>query len=149
MPFGFRDAGTLSNKLWMAVSFEHCCTLLNAYLIHTSNVGIIGRSIVLHRDENAVTLCCSDINQFCFGSLGVYAINFHDPHGMAFDPEVLTGKSADVDNAEHVSFSWLDWRCEIMGVVHEGRFRYWFSSLWVGHAHESLHELWYLVVIPV
>lgn len=131
------------------MSVVFCCRLLTAYLIHASNKSIIGRGIVLHRDENAVTLCCSDVNQVCFGSLGVDAINLHDPHGVAFEPEVLSGKSAYVDDPEHVSLSRLDWRCEVVCVIHQGGFGYWLSSRWVGHTHETLHQRRYLVVIPV
>ena len=149
MPFGLRDAGTVSNKLFMAVSPGPGHKLLNAYLIHASNVGVVGRGIVLHCDENAVTLCCSDIDQVGFGSLGIDAVNFHDRHSVAFEPEVLTGKGAYVDNAEHVSLSRLDWRCEVVGVIHEGRFWYWLSPRWVGHTDKTLHELRYFVVIPV
>ena len=149
MPFGLSDAGTVSNKLCAAVSLEPNYRLLNAYLVHASNVGIIGRGIVLHRDENAVALCCSDVKQVRFGSLGVDAVNFHNSHSVAFEPEVLAGKSANVDNVEHISLSRLNWRCSIVGVIHEGRFWYWLSSCWVGHTDETFHELRYLVVIPV
>ena len=149
MLFGLRDAGTVSNKLCMAVSLEACYWSYNAYLIHTSNEGIIGRGIVLHRDKNTITLCWSNINQICFGSLGVDAINFRDPHGVAFEPEVLSGKSAHVDDTEHISLSRLDWRCEVVGVIHEGGLRYRLSPRWVGHTDETLHQRRYLVVIPV
>lgn len=149
MPFGLRDAGTVSNRLCMVVSLEPCCRILNAYLVHAPNEGIIGRGVILHRDENAVTLRWSNINQFCFGRLGVNAINFHDPHGVAFEPEVLSGKSANVDDTEHVSLSGLDWRSEVVCVIHEGGFRDWLSPRWVGHTDETFHQRRYLVVVPV
>ena len=87
------------------MSLEPGYRLVEAYLIHTADVRIIGGGIVLRRDENAVALCCSDIDQVCLRGLGVDAINFHDAHSVAFKPEVLTGKTAYVDNTEHVSLS--------------------------------------------
>lgn len=149
MAFGFRDAGTVSNRVCREVSLESDSRLLDAYLIHASNVGVVSGGIILHRDENAVTLCWTDINQICLGSVGVDAVNFHDPHSMAFEPEVLTCKSAYVDDAEHVSLPRLDGRCEIVRVIHEGRFWYWLGSRWIGHTDETFHERWYLFVVPI
>ena len=131
------------------MSSRPCCRLSNAYLIHASNKGIVGRGIILRRDENAVTLCWSDVDQFCFGSLGVDAVHFDYSHSVTFEPEVLTGEGAYVDDTEHISLPRLDWRCKVEGIVHEGRIRYWLGSCWIGHADETLHELRYLVVIPV
>ena len=128
---------------------EPNCRLLKAYLIHAPNECIIGRGIVLHCDKNTITLCCSDIDQVRFGSLGVDAVNFHDPHCMAFDPKILTGKSAHINDTEHVSLSRFDWRLEIDSVIHEGSIWYWLSSCWVSDTDEALHEVWYMVVIPV
>ena len=131
------------------MSIEPGCRLFRTHLIHASNVRIIGRGIVLHRDENAVTLGGSKVNQVCFRSLGVDAVNFHNPHSVAFKPEVLTGKSTYVDDAEHISLSRFDWRFHIDGVIHEGRFWYRLSACWVGHTDEAFHEFRHLLVIPI
>ena len=149
MQFGLRESGTTSNRVCKAVSFGPDCKLFGTHLVHTSDVGVIGRSVVLHRDENAVTLCCSNVDQVCFGGLGVDAVNFHDSHSVTFEPEVLTGKCTYVDDAEQVRLSRFDWRFRIGGVIHKGRVWYWLSSRWVGYTDETLHEARYVVVIPV
>ena len=131
------------------MSFGPGCGLLRTHLIHASNVRIIGRGIVLHRDKYAVTLGCSDVNQVCFRRLGVDAVNFHNPHSVAFKPEVLTSKSAHVDDAEHISLSRFHGRFEIVGIIHEGSFWYWLGPRWVGHTDETLHELRHLLMIPI
>lgn len=149
MQFGLRESGTTSKRVCKAVSLGLKSRLFGTHLVHASDVGIIGRSIVLHRDENAVTLCCGNVYHVCFGGLGVDAVNFHDSHSVAFKPKVLTGKSTYVDDAEHVSFSWFDRRFRIGGVIHKGRIWYRLSSRGVGHTDESFHEVGYMIVIPV
>lgn len=117
--------------------------------IHASNNRKVGGSIVLCGNQDAVALSSGQIDHVGFSGLGVNAVDFHDLHRMAFEPEILPGESSHVDDAEHISLTWLNLDVQILSVIHQGRLGDRLSTSWIGVAYEAGKLTRHLVVIPV
>ena len=119
------------------------------YRIHACDKCIISGSVILRSDEHAVSLCSSEIDHLCLSWLSVDTINFDNGHVVTLEPEILTSKSSDVDDAEHVSLAGLKHRGHVLSVVHQCCIRNWLSSCGVCHVDKDLHQIWHLIMIPI
>lgn len=146
-----REAGTLSKRSCILVSPSIVGRRgrKHAYLVHACAVGKIGRSIVLGGDEHTVALSCCDIDHICRSLLGVNAIDFYNLHSMTLEPDILSGKSSDVDDAKQVSLSGLDCSSEVLRVVEQGRFWHWLCSRRIEYADKGLEKIRHEVMVPV
>ena len=120
-----------------------------SYSVHACDDGEIRGCFVLGCHEETDSLGGGDVNHFGFGVLGVYAVYFDDAHLVAFNPEVLACKSADVDYAEHVCLAGLNGDGDVLRVVHEGGVGNGFSTSRVLLVDELRDERLNLIVVPV
>lgn len=89
------------------------------------------------------------IDHLSLRRLSVDTIDLNDSHVVTFDPEVLTGKGADIGHSEEVGLARLDGNGEILRVVHQCRVRYWLGARGILEADEVVHESGKLIMIPV
>lgn len=120
-----------------------------SYSVHARDDGKVGRSIILSRKEEADSLSSGDVDHLSFSGLGVYAVNFDDAHRVSFYPDVLSSKSANVENAEHVSLIGLHGNGQILSFIHEHGLGHRLSALWVVLCEESWEKSGHLVMVPV
>ena len=123
--------------------------LVEEILIHAADKGEIGRRILFGGDENTVALGGRQVEHLCFRRLGIYAVNLHHLHGMAFKPEILCSKSGHVDDPEQIRLAGLESHGQVLGIVHQGGLWDWFCARRVRVAHEPIEETRHLVVVPV
>ena len=123
------------------MSLERQRNGLLSYLIHAANIWKVGRRILLGSDEYAVALCNGEINHIRFSLFGIDTVHFNDLHSVTFDPEILANKSANVDDAEHISLPRFNWGCSILGIINEIILGNGLCPSRIGHTHETGEKL--------
>lgn len=88
-------------------------------MVHAANKRKVRVAAVLRGDEHAISLRSSHIDHICIGRLGVNTVHFDHLHGVVLEPDVVSGKCADVDHAELVCLSRLDFNGEILRLIDE------------------------------
>lgn len=148
---GLREAGTLSKSSYVLLSPSVFGRRgkNHAYLVHACTVGKIGRCIVLSGDEHTVALSCCNIDHICRSLLGVDTVDFYNLHSMTLEPDILSSKSSDIDDAKQVSLSGLDCSSEVLRVVEQGRFWHWLCSCWIEYADEAHEKIRHEIMVPV
>lgn len=119
------------------------------YLVHASNKSIIRRGIIFGGDDDAVTLGRGHVDSLSIGGLRVDTVYFYDTHSVAFEPNVLSGKSAYVDQAEHVSPARTHLKGEVLSIIHQSSVGDGLCSSGIGDTDETLHKVGNPVMIPV
>ena len=119
------------------------------HFVHAGHICKIGGGIILRCYQDAVSLSCCEVDHVCFCRLCVDAVDFDNAHRMAFYPEILACKCANIDDAEHVGLALLNWSRKVLGIVEESCIRHRLCSSWIGDADELLHQVSHLIMVPV
>lgn len=101
---------------------------------------IVCACVVLHGNQEAISLRRCEVDHLRVSRLGINAISLNNAHGMVFKPKILRREGSHVDYTEHVGLSRLDLDLEVLGIVHECRFRNGLSSCGVCVADETLEK---------
>lgn len=119
------------------------------YLVHAGHKGKIGTCVVLGRQEKTDALSGGYVNHVGFRFLGIHAVDLDDAHLVALEPQVLTGKGTNVDDADVIRLSRLHRDGHVLRVIDEACVRDRLCASRVGLAQKSRNEGLYLVMIPV
>lgn len=117
--------------------------------VHAPNHRVILTRIILHGDQDAVALSAGNVDHICIRRLSPDPVDFDNPHSVALDPEVLTGKSTHIGEVNQISFPGFHWRLQVSSVVHQCTVRHRLGAGGVGHADELFQKIWQQIMIPV
>ena len=81
--------------------------------------------------------------------MSVDAINLHNSHIVTFEPDVLAGKSANVDHAHKIRLARLERNLQLLRVVKQRGLRHRLCTAGVLLAHEEGYQAGHLVMVPV